>query len=96
MLGLRPGLLDDADDLFVTDVALGRRTSPGVVKRGYGEGRMVTAREAVKTRLADRVGTLERVVSEIARPVEKRDAMFAIDRKRYRRSRPTSPLPSRR
>jgi Peptidase family S49 len=51
--GYVQGRVDDAYDLFVTDVALGRRTSPGAVQRGYG--RMLTARDAVKARLADRV-----------------------------------------
>jgi ClpP class serine protease len=48
--------------MFVGDVAKGRGDSIDNVKAGYGEGRSVGAREAVKIGLADRIATLEQVV----------------------------------
>lgn len=60
--------------MFVGDVAKGRGDSIENVKTGYGEGRSVGAREAVKIGLADRVATMEQVIAELggAAPTAKR------------------------
>jgi signal peptide peptidase SppA len=50
--------VDDVYGMFVSDVAKGRRTTPGVVKADYGEGRMVFAKEAKKAGMIDRVESL--------------------------------------
>jgi ClpP class serine protease len=66
------GIVDEYYDLFVADVAAGRGTSVAAVRAGYGQGRMVTARQAVDLGMADRVdslqATVERLVREPARP----------------------------
>lgn len=49
---------------FVGDVARGRKVKADDVRAGYGEGRSVRAREAVKIGLADRIATLEAVLAE--------------------------------
>ena len=48
--------------MFVKAVARGRGVDIGAVVRGFGQGRIVTARDAVKLGMADRVATLEDVL----------------------------------
>lgn len=55
--------VDDYYSLFVKDVATGREATVSEVKSGYGEGRVLTAKRAVDAKLADRVDTLDGVVS---------------------------------
>ena len=49
---------------FVTAVAKGRGVGVADVREGFGQGRMVRAKQAVEARMADRVATLEDVISE--------------------------------
>lgn len=58
--------VDAAYDVFVKDVARGRGVKPAAVKKEYGEGRMVRARQAVEIGMADRLGTLSEVVTELS------------------------------
>lgn len=55
-------VVDDFFDLFVNAVAKHRGVSTSEVRNGFGEGRMVTARNAVNLGMADRVATLEDVL----------------------------------
>lgn len=48
---------------FVNDVARNRSVSPDAVRNGFGEGRVVSAQDAVKLGMADRIGTLEETVN---------------------------------
>lgn len=50
-------------DAFVSAVALHRGVEADDVRNGFGEGRVVRAKRAVKLGMADRVGTLEETVS---------------------------------
>jgi hypothetical protein len=58
------GKVDYYYDFFVRDVARGRGVSADDVRSGYGEGRMVTAPDAVKMGMADRIATIDQVISE--------------------------------
>jgi len=58
--------VDEAYAQFVADVAKGRGVSPSAVRSGYGEGRMVRGKAAVKAGMADRVATLEATVERLA------------------------------
>ncbi len=51
--------------MFVRDVAKGRKVSETRVNSDFGEGRMVTARDAVARGMADRVLTLEQVLARL-------------------------------
>lgn len=51
---------------FVNTVARNRGATASEVRSGYGEGRVLTAREAVKQGLADRIGTVEEIVNALA------------------------------
>lgn len=56
--------VDAIENVFVSDVAAGRRVSEGVVREQFGKGAMLSGAEAVRAGMADRVGTLESVLSE--------------------------------
>ncbi len=48
--------------MFVKAVARNRGVDIGAVVKGFGQGRVVTARDAVRLGMADRVATLEDVL----------------------------------
>ena len=52
--------------MFVKDLARNRDTTETRVERDFGEGRVITASEAVERNMADRVATLEQVIGEMA------------------------------
>src|SRR3990172_2881356 len=68
-------MVNDYYNMFVTDVANGRKVPVDQVRSGYGEGRGFTARQALEVGMVDRVGTLEAVVSELANTQAKEMAM---------------------
>jgi ClpP class serine protease len=51
--------------MFIKCVALARRDTQANVRNGYGQGRCVTALDAVRMGLADRVGTLDDVLARL-------------------------------
>lgn len=57
-------------DLFLHDVAAGRGVSVDTVRNGFGEGRVVTAGEALSLGMVDRVDTLEGTLSRMAQAQE--------------------------
>jgi signal peptide peptidase SppA len=61
------GRVDEFYAMFVADVAKGRGASPDDVRGGFGEGRMVLAKSAVKAGMADRVATFDDTVTRLAR-----------------------------
>ena len=52
--------------MFVAAVARGRGVSEGKVKNSFGGGRMLTAQQAVAVGAADRIATLQQVLSDAA------------------------------
>jgi len=64
--------VDDFYDLFVSAVAKNRskpdaRVRKNDVRNGFGEGRLVTAKESVLMNMADRVGTLDETIARLQR-----------------------------
>jgi capsid assembly protease len=59
--------IDDYYAAFVSAVARHRGVKAGEVRGGFGEGRMVSAKDAVSLGMADRVGTLDEVLGGFAR-----------------------------
>ncbi len=55
----------EAYDYFVEAVARNRGVNVAAVRNGFGEGRVVGAREAVKLGMADRTGTLEDTINNL-------------------------------
>lgn len=55
-------------DAFIGAVADGRGVSRDAVRSGYGQGRVLLARQAVRAGLADRLGTLEQTITRLQTP----------------------------
>ncbi|MDB5522780.1 MAG: peptidase [Rhizobium sp.] len=51
--------VDAVYEMFIDRVAMGRGVASADVRGGFGQGRMVMAKQAVSGKMADRVGTLE-------------------------------------
>jgi signal peptide peptidase SppA len=56
------GRVDEYYGRFVSDVARGRGVKPADVRNGFGQGRVVGAREAVALGMADRIATIEQTI----------------------------------
>jgi signal peptide peptidase SppA len=55
--------VDEMYGMFVADVARGRNVKPADVRGGFGEGRVVGAKQAKALSMVDRVATLEETVA---------------------------------
>lgn len=71
--------VDDAYNWFVEAVARNRSVKTSTVRDGFGEGRMVTAEQAVSLGMADRVGTLEGVINELLMKVSTAPAVMRAE-----------------
>jgi signal peptide peptidase SppA len=58
--------VDEYYDMFTSDVARNRGVSQEKAKTGMGEGRVVGANDAVKTKMADKIGTMEQILKDLA------------------------------
>ena len=58
------GVVDDFYSLFTKAVARGRGVAVKAVTGGFGQGRCLTAQDAVKQGLADRIATLDEVLQK--------------------------------
>jgi signal peptide peptidase SppA len=82
------GRVTAAYDWFVKDVARFRGDTPAAVRKGYGEGRVLTAKDAVAAKLADRVGTLSETVARMAEETaSRRERDAAMDARKRARMR---------
>lgn len=57
--------VDEFYGAFIAAVAKGRGATPAAVRGGFGEGRVVGAAEAIKTGMADRIGTLDETLARL-------------------------------
>jgi signal peptide peptidase SppA len=60
------GKVDAFYGMFVNGVARARGASQNAVRGGFGQGRMVLAADAVKERMADRVGTMDDALARLS------------------------------
>lgn len=60
------GRMQAYHDMFVNAVARGRGVPAATVNSDFGQGRVVLAKDAVKRGMADRVGTFEQAIAELA------------------------------
>jgi ClpP class serine protease len=58
-------MVDSFGDMFTNAVARNRGVGSYAVKNGFGEGRMVLARNAVKAGMADSVATLDQTLARL-------------------------------
>jgi signal peptide peptidase SppA len=73
--------VDSTYDQFIEDVAAGRRVSADQVRADFGGGRVLTAKEALKAGMVDRIGTLSATVQRLALssgPVSRRMAATGL------------------
>ena len=56
--------IDAIEEVFIADVAAGRKVTEAKVRADFGQGAMLSAARAVASGMADRVGTLEGLLSE--------------------------------
>lgn len=68
-------------EMFVKDVAKHRNVSKTDVTKGFGEGRCVTADQAVALGMADRIGTLSQVLEKLGAVAATKRAL-ALERRR--------------
>jgi signal peptide peptidase SppA len=57
--------VDQAEALFVNDISKGRGIPVGDVRSRYGEGRTVTAQEALSLQMIDRIATLDDTLARV-------------------------------
>lgn len=57
--------VDEFYAMFTNAVARNRGVKPAAVRNGFGEGRVVSAQQALELGMADRIGTLEETVSRL-------------------------------
>ncbi len=60
--------VSEAYDALVNSVARNRGVNPEEVRNGFGEGRVVGARQALELGMADRVGTMEETIHRLLGP----------------------------
>lgn len=68
------GQVDHAYERFITDVANGRGVAPAKVRSGYGEGRAVSAPEALDLKMIDRIATMDETLARLTKPGSPRAA----------------------
>jgi capsid assembly protease len=79
------GRVDEYYGMFTADVARNRGVSVGQVREGFGEGRVVGAETAVSLGMADRVATLDQVLSELSQRQQRQSrARAELDTRRRR------------
>jgi signal peptide peptidase SppA len=57
--------VDEAYAMMVRDIAKGYGVAPSVVREGFGEGRLVGAKEALKLGMIDRIDTMEGTIGRL-------------------------------
>lgn len=82
--------VDEYYDAFVAAVARNRGVKVADVRDGFGEGRVVGAREAVRLGMADEIGTLDETVARLARGLPRSGARADDTEFRQRRARAVS------
>jgi signal peptide peptidase SppA len=84
--------VDDAYAKFTSDVARGRGVDASAVRSGYGEGRVLSAADAKRAGLVDRIATMDDTLARLSSPqvrgkimsgsrasIEEEEAMMAAD-----------------
>ena len=60
------GKVDSFYGMFVKSVARGRGVSQASVREGFGQGRMVMAADAVDSKMADRIATMDETIARVS------------------------------
>jgi signal peptide peptidase SppA len=82
-LAFRQARVDEIGAWFTKDVARFRNDTPAAVRAGYGQGRVLGARQAIEAKLADKVGTFDEAIARLAKRTGRgRRGMSAASRER--------------
>lgn len=57
-------LVDDSYNMFIADVARGRRVDDSIVRKNYGEGDVLTPKQAKRVGMIDGIKTIDEVIAE--------------------------------
>lgn len=82
--------VDDYYGMFIAAVARNRGVNRSAVRGGFGEGRVVGAKQAVSLGMADRIATLDETVSRLTKGRRRRQSASAsldFRRRRFRLAR---------
>lgn len=72
--------VDEYYAMFVNAVARNRGVPASAIRSGYGQGRVVGAKEAVKVGLADRIATLDETIARVAKGRSRRRTVALAER----------------
>lgn len=61
-------IVDSYYDAFIADVARGRNVSEATVRNSYGQGQMLTAKEALAVGMVDGIRTFDSVLAKLGAP----------------------------
>lgn len=70
--------LDSLESIFIKAVARNRKVTVEQVKKEFNQGGVLAGADAVKAKMADRVGSLESLIKEIARKGKQNASLNAI------------------
>lgn len=73
------GLVDNYYGMFTHDVAKGCGVSVNTVREGFGQGRTLSAKDAIAEGMAERMGSLESVVGSLLQSTQPTAAFDAFD-----------------
>ncbi|MDP3909656.1 MAG: S49 family peptidase [Gemmatimonadales bacterium] len=71
-------MVDDVYGMFVADVAKGRRVSASAVRSGFGEGRVVSAKDAGVLGMVDRIASFDDTLARLAGRPRQARAVAAV------------------
>jgi signal peptide peptidase SppA len=71
-------MVDEFYGMFVSDVAKGRKTQVDAVRQGFGQGRLVTATDALDTGMIDQITTIDSVIGDMLVGINERRSAAAM------------------
>ena len=80
----KTAIMDEVNDIaevFVSNVAEGRNTSPEDVKQNFGKGGMLIGQAALDAGMVDRVGTFEELMASLSGQTTSSDGDYSMDKK---------------
>jgi len=73
--------VDDYYDIMTSDIARNRNITQSKVKSGFGEGRVVGAKQAKEMGMVDRIATFEQVITRLTTKSKPKRSKFAMRKK---------------
>ena len=80
----KTAIMDEVNDIaevFVSNVAVGRDTSPEDVIQNFGKGGMLIGQAALDAGMVDRVGTFEELMTSLSEQIPSSNGDYSMDKK---------------